>query len=223
MAEITDEAVGNIDRRGRDAAQPLSELDARRGPQQRRLALAELVGGKGYAAPVMRHSERRVAQRSGDEHSVTGAGAAPAQRLSRRRLAEDRHAEVERTPGSVAADQVHTVRVGKREETARERCNPSRIGVRQGTREQRPARGGAHRRHVGQVDCKRLVPESFGIDIGKKVSSRDQHVHRDRQLAARCRREQRRIVAHAEHRMPHGTAEEAVDQLEFGEHRHETF
>src|SRR5438552_1591034 len=78
VAEITDEAVGNIDRRGRDAAQPLSELDARRGPQQRRLALAELVGGKGYAAPVMRHSERRVAQRSGDEHSGTGAGARPA-------------------------------------------------------------------------------------------------------------------------------------------------
>src|SRR3989442_8525079 len=143
VAEIADEAIGNIDRRSRDAAQPLSQLDPRCGPQQRAFTLRELVGSKGYTAPMMRHTDRRVAQRSGDEHRVTGAGAAPAQRLSRRRLAEDRHAEVERTLGRVAADQVHAVCIGKREETARERSNPRRVGVRQRTREQRPARGGA--------------------------------------------------------------------------------
>src|SRR6266508_2175525 len=195
VAEIAYKAVGNIDRRGRDAAQPLSKLDARCGPQQRRFALGELIGGKDYALPMMRESERSIAQGAGDEDRVTRVGAAPAQRLSRRRFAQDRHAEIERTPGRVAADQFYTVRIGQREEAARERANPRRIGVRQRTRKQRPARVRAHGRHVGQVHCKRLVPECRGVDDRKKMRSRDQHVHRYGQLAARRRREQRRVVA----------------------------
>ena len=169
---------------------------------------------------MMRESERGIAQPAGDEDRVTRTGAAPAQRLSRRHLAQDRHAEIERTLGRITADQIHVVRIGKREETARERANPRRICVRQRARKQRPARAGTHGRHVGQVHCKRLMPECLGIDVGKKMSSRNQHVHRYGQLAARRRRKQRRIVAYTEHGMARGTAKEAVDQFEFGERLH---
>src|SRR5207253_188460 len=134
VTEIADEAIGNIDGGGRDAAQAISELDPWRRPQQCSFTLRKLVRGKDHALPMMRESERGIAQPAGDKDRVTRTGAAPAQRLSRRHLAQDRHAEIERTLGRITADQIHVVRIGKREETARERANPRRICVRQRAR-----------------------------------------------------------------------------------------
>ena len=160
--------------------------------------------------------ERGVAQCAGDEDRLTASGAAAPQRLPRRHLPEDGQAQVERAAGRVAADELHREGVGQGEEAPGEGGKPNRVGLRQGPGEQRPARQGPHRRHVGQVHRQRLVPERLGIDVGKKMPSADQHVDRCGELAAWRGCEQGRIVAHSEHRMRGRTAEESVDELEFG-------
>ena len=100
------------------------------------------------------------------------------------------------------------MRVGQREEAARERREPDGVVVGQRAGEQRPARRRAHRRHVGQVDRERLVAELLRIDVGEEMPAVDQHVDGHRELAARRGREQRRVVADAQmHRAARGGRE----------------
>ncbi len=87
------------------------------------------------------------------------------------------------------------MRVGKRVEAARERGEPGRVTVGQRAGEERPSRGRAHRRHVGQIHRERLVAELFRIRVGEEMAAADQHVDGDRELAGRRRREERGVVA----------------------------
>ena len=150
---------------------------------------------------------------------ITDLRAAAAKCLTRRCFAEDGHAEIERSLGRVAADEVDLEHVGDREEAARKGLEPCQIGARQRTGKERPARTGAHRRHVGKVHGQGLVPERFRVDVREKMRSGDHHVDRHRELASGGGRNQRRIVADTEHSVMCGTAEETIDKLELGGHR----
>ena len=79
MPEVAGEAVGDVDRRVREAAQALAELDARLGRVQALRRLGELR---------MREAERGAAELARDPDVVARPRAAALQREPRRQLAD---------------------------------------------------------------------------------------------------------------------------------------
>src|SRR5690606_7342595 len=114
VGEIGREAVGDVDRRGRDAGERTSRLDARhraKVPLDENLVRtwlgAALVPAAGRE-PL--EPARRVAERSGHVHVVAGAGArAHQRRLAARKVAGDLDGDREWTAGQIAADERHAV------------------------------------------------------------------------------------------------------------------
>ncbi len=192
MAEIAGEAVGNVDRGVRQAAQPLAELDAR-------LGLMQPSGGLGDLG--MRETKGRAAELARHPDLVAGARAGAIERHARRHLAHRGDGDrALRRARRVAADQVDAETLGEREEPRGERLQPGLIGLRQADREQRPLRRRAHRREVGQVDGERLVTERARLGIGREVPPFDQHVGGDRELEAGVRAQQGAVVADPDQR-----------------------
>src|SRR5260221_10324478 len=140
MAEIADQSIGDIDRRGGEPPQPLAQCDARTRTQKRVVAVAKLVGAEHGARPMMSERKRRVADPTRDIDRITDPGAAAAKCLTRRRFAEDRHAEAERPLRRVAADQIDLELIGQREEAPRELPEPNATGTRQRHGAKPPAR-----------------------------------------------------------------------------------
>ena len=125
---------------------------------------------------------------------------------------------VERAARRVAADQLAAVRVGEREQAAREAGEKRLVGARQRERERERERPRAAGGEVAQVDRERLVAEPIGRHGGQEVAALDQHVaSRPRACIPGVGCEQRAVVADAERGAPHRPREEARDQLEFAE------
>ena len=104
--------------------------------------------------------------------------------------------------------------LGQGEKPRGESGEPVRVRRRQRDREQRPARRGAHRGEVGEIDGERLVAERARLRAGREVPALDQHVGGDRELEARVRAQQRAIVADPDQRPFRRTVEVAADDLE---------
>ena len=90
------------------------------------------------------------------------------------------------------------MRIGQREQPARERREPGVVVVGQRPGEQRPTRARAHRRDVGQVHREDLVAEALGIGAGEEMAALDHHVDREHQLVPGRGRDHRRVVADAD-------------------------
>src|SRR5260221_605404 len=199
--------VGDVDRRVRQAAQPLAELDAR-------LGLVQPPRGLSYVrAP---QAERGATQLARNPDVVAGLGAAAVERDAGRHFAErdDADGALGRARG-IAADQLDAVALRERKETGGECFEPRRVRGGQAERQQRVARRGAHGGEVGKVDGERLVAERARCRIGEKVPAFDQHVGSDRQLEPGVRPQQRAVVADAEQRPVRRAVEIAPDELEF--------
>ena len=175
-------------RRRADAA------ERRRAAPAAQRALAALRGPRRSSAMrpcSARERERRVAERAGhpDRHRRRSrrCAAAPVPAGTSPRIVT--HSV--RGPRVVSPPTSSTpMRVGEREEAARECREPALVGVGQRAGEQRPARRRAHRRHVGQIHRERLVAERLGIGAGEEMPALDQHVDRDRDLASGRRAQQ---------------------------------
>ena len=164
----------------------------------------------------MRQRQRCIPQATGHPDFIAGLRTAAAQRLLRRHLAEDGHAQIERPARGVATDQLHAMLLRQREKTRTELRQPRFIRLGQRNRQHSPARRGAHRRHVRQIHRQRLVPEQERVGIGQKMRAAYQHVRGHREHVALTRLQQRGVVAHAEQRAGRSAGEIAADQVEFG-------
>ncbi|OIQ72266.1 hypothetical protein GALL_461080 [mine drainage metagenome] len=106
----------------------------------------------------------------------------------------------------------------QREQSARKRLEPKRIGIRQGESQGEGQRIGANRGQIRQIDRQRLVPQRLWIGVGQEVPAFNQHVGGDGDLLSGGRRwQQRAVVPHAEIGPRDGAGEIAGDQVEFAE------
>ena len=115
----------------------------------------------------------RIAQMAGYPDIVPRPRAAAAQGFSLRHLANDGHADIKRPPGSIPADQLHLICMGKCEKPFGKCFQPFSHSaryhrLRQRQRKCRPSRPRAHRRHVGEIYGKRFMAQLARIGIGKK-------------------------------------------------------
>jgi hypothetical protein len=210
VAEILREAVGNVDGGVREAAQPLAELDAR-------LGLVQALRGCRVARLLER--ERGAAQLARDPDVIARPRTAAHQREARGHLAEDGDAQGERPARGIAAHEVDIESSRERVEAFGEGGDPRFVCRRQRDRERRPARRGAHCRHVGKVDRERLVPQQPRIRAFREVPALQQQVGGYRELRPRVGPQQRGVVAHAEQRVARRPRKVPLDDLEFGRHR----
>jgi len=140
--------------------------------------------------------------------------------LARRHLAEDRDADVQRPGHGVAAHQFDALRVGQREQAAREAGQEDLVGTRQGQCQGATQRLGTAGSQVGQVHRQRLVAQALGGHGGQEVPPRHQHVAGHGPLLPRSRHQQGAVVAHAQgHAGAGGTRAHEVtgDELEFAQ------
>ena len=90
------------------------------------------------------------------------------------------------------------MRIGQREQAAREAAQPGLVDCRQRERQCESQRLRAAGGQVAEVDRQRLVAEARRVDRREKVPPFDQHVGGHRELHARGRCQQRAVVAHAQ-------------------------
>ena len=121
VSEIAGKPVRKVDRGGRDAAQREAKRHARLRSIESAATLAQGVGGERRASGERRDRERRVAEGSGDPDVVARLRMPSRECAPGGHFAHDRDAEVARPARRIAADEVDAVRVGKREESPRER------------------------------------------------------------------------------------------------------
>ena len=217
VAQIADQAVGHIDRGAGDAAQRQAQRNARGRTRQRVLAGCKIGAFEPDPAQLVRDRQRRIAELAGDPDRIAAARSAATQRFPGRHFTEHRDAKIARTARRVAADEIDGMLIRQREKTARERRQPGFVDRGQRTRQQRPARRRAHRRQIRQVDRQRLVAERLGFRPGEKMAALDEHVDRRGDFETGRWRDQRRIVADAEHGVARRAPEVPLDELEFGQ------
>ena len=99
-------------------------------------------------------------------------------------------------PGRVAADEIDSVVLRLHHEASGKSFKPGFIRFREGKRECGPSGIRPHRRHVGEIDGKRLFPEQKGIVPMKKMRPLDEHVGGNRNRPAGC--DQGAVVANAQ-------------------------
>jgi hypothetical protein len=216
VADVGEQAVGNVDRRRRQAAQGEPERDARLRTVQRGEAGRHRRPAQTDFSLTVGQPECRQAGRAGHPQVVAVPPAGAGQRLPLRHFAEHGGRQVERAARGVAADDVHPECVGAGEQAAREGGDPVLVGGRQRGGDHRPARLRAHGGKVGKIDGERLPAERLGLGIRQEVGAGRQHVGGDHQVHAGRRAHDGAVVAHAQHRVAHGPGEVARDQREFG-------
>ena len=217
MRQIAEQAVGDIDRARRHAAQRDAERNARLRLLHRQPRALERRAIERDRAAKRFEREARVAERAAHVQVVAGLRARAQQGLAVRHLAEHGDADVERALGRVAADQFALVRVGEREQAARETAEQLLVDARQGQRQRERHRTRSARGQIAEVDGQRLVAQPLWRHGGQKVTAFDQHVARHRQLHAGRGGEQRAVVAHTQRGACHGAGEVFRDQIEFAE------
>ena len=158
-AKIAGEAVGNVDRRVREAAQALAELDARLGLVQALRRRRRSPDARGRARRRRARPKPRCRRPAARRRAPAPAPAAP-RRCGDADACAARRAWCRR-------------RRGRRRSARRARTSPAENAVQPGLvgrgqreRERRPARRGAHRRHVGEVHRQRLVAERARLGAG---------------------------------------------------------
>ena len=218
VAEVREQAVGDIDARGRDAAQGQPCRDARLRPVEpfaqcrkpcRRMRLR-------FAQRMQRR--RRVAQRTRDENRIADLRAGARQRGLFGHEAQRGHRDAQRPARGIAADQRDLELPRQFRETVGEVFDEVRIGLRQGQRQHRPRRLRPHRGEVRQVHGQRFPADVARRSRFRKMHARDQRIGARGQPLSRRHVEQRGIVADAEANVgarQRGAAMDQVDQIEF--------
>jgi hypothetical protein len=214
MREVAPQAIADVDRRARDAAQLLAERDSWNGHFHAAPGRLEPTRRKRKGAAKYFEGKARIAERAAHIQVVARARAASQQRLSLRHFAEDRDADVEGPARGVAADQLAFEFVGQREHATREAFEPGFVDSRHRKREREGKRLCAAGAEIAQVHRERFVAQPPRVDSRKKVPALDQHVGRDGKLHPGTRREQRAIVARAERAAFRGSVKEPLDQVE---------
>ena len=221
MAEVADQAVGDVDRARRQAAQREAERDARLRPLHRAAHLRERRSPSSATVPRNASSARRASPsvplthrsspgRAPERSSAAAGGTSPKtvmQIVSGPRVVSP---PISSQPcASASANR-----------PAREAGEKDLVGARQRERERERERLGAAGGEVAQVDRERLVAEPVGRDGRQEVAALDQHVGETGELHAGVGCDQRAVVADAERGAARGPREEALDELEFAEGGH---
>ncbi len=170
------------------------------------------------AALKVGERKRRLAGRAREPYVVARKRPVAPEREPGGHLADHRNRDREGALGRVSADELDSKALGKREEALRERGDPFFVGIRERDCEQRPARVGAHRGEIREIDGERLVPELARIRPREEMASGEQHVGRDRKNHPGLGREQGAVVAHSEHCARRRPGEILADDLELGGH-----
>lgn len=179
---------------------------------------APAASGERDPALQVREPERRVAGGAREPDVVARLRGVAAQRVPGRQRAERRDRDRARTARRVAADELHPLHPGERVHPGGEGLDPRLVHRRQREREQEPARVGAHRGQVGQVDRERLVPEAPRLRARREVRALGERVGGERKDEARRRTHERAVVAHPERGGARRAGEVPRDQLELGQH-----
>ena len=210
VAEVGEQAVGDVHGGGGEAGQGTAEGDTGRGAIQ---TGAQCGGG----APLQqRQGGSGIPQGAADPEVFTGARTSAPQRATRFDKAVRGHADRQRTAGGVAADEGDAVLHGQRQEAVEEAIQPGGVRRRQGQRKRAPRWLGAHRGQVGQVHRQCLPADVGGRGADGKMHALVEGVGADHQLPAGGDLDQRGIVADAQHHVgPRGRAlADALDQVE---------
>jgi hypothetical protein len=138
-----------------------------------------------------------------------------------RHLAHHRDADVQRAAGGVAADQFAVVRVGQREQAAREWRQPPCIGIGQRQRQREGQRPAPQAARSLRLTASALWPSVSGIGVGKKWRpSTSMSVEIGQRHAGRGL-QHRAVIADAHHDGASGRAPEvARDQVELAHRLH---
>src|SRR4051812_2900521 len=151
MAEVAGEAVRNVDRGARQAAQLLPERNAR-------LRLVQPARRRGDLG--MDERERGAAELARKPEGVAGTRAGARERLPGRNVAERSDIDgADRAACGVAADQLDAVGLGKGKQARGKAFQPVFIDSRYRDGEGEPARRGAACGKVREVHRKALVAE----------------------------------------------------------------
>jgi hypothetical protein len=175
-------------------------------------------GSSACSIPAAGQRQARVAQRAGDPDVVAGAGGIAAQRLAGR---SSPNTVMQMFSGPLVVSPPISSQPCASASANRPREKPSSQSrsAPAGQRQREADRARAHRGQVRQVHGQALWPSMRRIGAGEEMAAFDQHVGRDRHLHAGRRRQQRAIVADAEHGAAGtGALEVLFDEVEFGEH-----
>ena len=215
--QVAGQAVAEVDRGAGQATQRQAGLHARRRAVQ---AVTQLGRSRAALAPL-RQAAGGVAQGAGDPDVLARARAAAQQGLPGRHQAVggDRHRQ--RAARGVAADQRDTVLPGQIEEAIEEALYPRRIGLRQRQRQGAPRRLRPHRSEVGEIHRQRLPADVRRRCAAREVDAVVQRICGDDELPPRRWRQQRGVVADAQHHVvaAPGAGADAVDQGELARHQ----
>ena len=173
MSEVAEQAVGNIDGRGRDAAQRKPQIHAWRGAVQPFAGDGQILVIQGQVALQCSQCKACIPQIAGYPELVAGACAAASQSLRERHAAEHGNAERQRPACRITADQLDGLCIGQRHQPLREGFQPCRIGSGQCQREGESQRSRTHGGEIGKIDGQRLMTQRACISARKKMPAFD--------------------------------------------------
>ena len=130
VADVGQQAVGNIDGAARDAAQPAAQVDARLRRMQAGETGFKLRSLKPHAAGEMGEAEGRVAAGPGYPDIITGLRPVAALGQAGRQLPHDGNADAQRAARGVAANEFDAKAPGHGKKTARKGRDPGLVGGR---------------------------------------------------------------------------------------------
>ena len=130
VADVGEQAVGNIDGAAGDAAQPAAQVDARLRRMQAGETGFELLSLKPHAAGEMGEAEGRVAGGPGHPDIITGMRPVAAQGQAGRQLPHDGDADAQRAARGVATDEFDAKACGHGKKTAHKGRDPGLVGGR---------------------------------------------------------------------------------------------
>ncbi|OIQ85252.1 hypothetical protein GALL_329270 [mine drainage metagenome] len=217
MVEVAEQAVGNVDRAGGDAAQAKPQAHPRRGLVHARLQRRQRIAGQCPFASAMAQRQARVAGGAADPQLVAGTCPAAAQGETRADQAHDRDAHIQRPLRRISAHEFDVVGVRQGEQSGAEAGEPDGVGGRKGQCQRERQRLRPHGGEVRQIHRQRLVAKLERIGSRQEMPALEQHVGRDGQLPAGRDVQQGAVIPHAEHSAARGAGEIAGDEIEFAE------
>lgn len=199
MAQITGQAIGDIDRGTGQTQQIPARSDPRPWSFQALPQVCPMPLGDFDVPPNHGQPQTGITQGSGHANQIPRSCPGACQRCGRRDETVHLYRNRQWPARRVATDQLNLVLPSQIEQPPAETRKPVLVRLRQRQPQGHPSRCRTHRRQIAEIDRQGFMADSDRIGIAEKMSSGDQYIHADDQVSIGRHLEHRTIIAYSQY------------------------